>query len=45
MFAFEPGPDNFALLEKNIHLNNYTNVILEQVGVTNKTGGTCFKSD
>jgi FkbM family methyltransferase len=45
VFAFEPGPDNFALLKKNIHLNNYTNVILEQVGVTNKTGGTCFKSD
>jgi len=38
VFAFEPNPDNFALLKKNIELNGYQNVVLEQKAVINKTG-------
>lgn len=38
VFAFEPAPDNFALLEKNVKVNNYSNVILERKGVLNKSG-------
>ena len=30
VFAFEPAPDNYALLEKNVNANGYKNVILEQ---------------
>jgi FkbM family methyltransferase len=38
VYAFEPGPDNFALLKKNVEFNDYKNVILEQKAVSNKTG-------
>ncbi|MBU2572515.1 MAG: FkbM family methyltransferase, partial [Elusimicrobia bacterium] len=27
VFAFEPDPDNFRLLEKNVQANNYTNAV------------------
>jgi FkbM family methyltransferase len=37
VFAFEPSPDNFTLLKKNIEINGYSNVILEQKAVSNKT--------
>lgn len=37
VFAFEPDPTNFALLEKNVKLNGYKNVILVQKAVSNKT--------
>jgi len=37
VFAFEPDPDNFALLKKNIEINGYRNVILVQKAVSNKT--------
>lgn len=37
VFAFEPAPDNFALLKKNVGINGYQNVILEQKAVSNKT--------
>jgi FkbM family methyltransferase len=40
VFAFEPSPDNFALLQKNIEINNYQNVKLEQIAVSNKSGKT-----
>jgi FkbM family methyltransferase len=40
VFAFEPSPDNFALLQKNIKINNYQNVKLEQIAVSNKSGKT-----
>jgi FkbM family methyltransferase len=38
VFAFEPDPDNFALLERNIRANGYRNVILERKAVSNLTG-------
>lgn len=38
VFAFEPSPANFALLSKNIEINNYKNVTLVQEAVSNKTG-------
>jgi len=38
VFAFEPEPDNFALLKKNVEINGYQNVILVRKAVSNKTG-------
>jgi len=38
VFAFEPDPNNFALLKKNVEINSYRNVILVQKAVSNKTG-------
>lgn len=40
VFAFEPDPDNFALLKKNIEINGYRNVILIPKAVSNETGKT-----
>ncbi len=38
VYAFEPDPDFFGLLKKNIEINGYKNVILEQKAVSDKTG-------
>lgn len=38
VFAFEPELENFRLLEKNVLLNKYSNVILENVALSNKNG-------
>ena len=38
VFAFEPDPYNFALLEKNIAANGYTNVVAVQAAVSNEAG-------
>lgn len=38
VFAFEPDPDNFALLKKNVEVNGYKNVIIEQKAVSDKSG-------
>ena len=38
VFAFEPAPDNFALLWKNVNANGYTNVTLVQKAVSNRAG-------
>jgi FkbM family methyltransferase len=38
VFAFEPHPDNFRLLVKNIESNFYRNVIPVQKAVSNETG-------
>lgn len=35
VFAFEPEPQNFSYLKKNVELNNYTNVMIEQKAVSN----------
>jgi FkbM family methyltransferase len=40
VYAFEPEPNNFQLLKKNVEINNYKNVTLEQKAVSNKTGKT-----
>lgn len=43
VFAFEPAPDNFALLVKNIEANGFGNIIPVQKAVSDKTGrGTLF---
>jgi FkbM family methyltransferase len=36
VFAFEPDPANFRLLEKNVSVNGYPNVALEQKAVSNR---------
>lgn len=38
VIAFEPDPENFALLEKNVKINGCKNVISVQKAVSNKTG-------
>ena len=38
VFAFEPDPDNFELLKKNVEMNGYENVILENKAVSNVNG-------
>jgi FkbM family methyltransferase len=40
IFAFEPDPNNYEVLVKNVNLNNYRNVIPIKKAVTNKTGTT-----
>ncbi len=36
VYAFEPHPENFALLRKNVHVNGYSNVIMEQKAVSDQ---------
>ena len=36
VFAFEPEPNNFKYLRKNIEINNYTNVVALQKAVSEK---------
>lgn len=36
VFAFEPDPNNFALLKKNVEINGYSNVILVPKAVSNE---------
>lgn len=38
VFAFEPDPDNFALLKKNVTVNGLRNVILVKKAISNKSG-------
>lgn len=40
--SFEPEPKNFALLKKNVELNNFTNVILYNKAVSNANGISKF---
>jgi len=40
VFAFEPEPKNYNLLKKNVKLNNYKNIILKNLAVSNVTGKT-----
>lgn len=37
VFAFEPEPKNFSLLEKNIKINNYSNIVAVQKAVSDKS--------
>jgi len=46
VFAFEPEPNNFICLEKNVRLNGYENVVLVRKAVLNKTDRcTLYLSD
>lgn len=38
VFAFEPEPENFAILKKNVEANGYKNVVLIQKGLSDETG-------
>ena len=38
IYSFEPDPRNFFILEKNIQINGYNNIILEKKAVSNKLG-------
>jgi FkbM family methyltransferase len=38
VYAFEPDPANFSLLQKNVEANGYTNVVLVNKAVSNKSG-------
>lgn len=38
VYAFEPDRDNFKVLERNIELNSYVNVIAERMAVSNQSG-------
>jgi len=38
IFSFEPEPENFKLLEKNVKVNHYDNVVLNNVAVSDKNG-------
>lgn len=40
VFAFEPDPENFALLKKNVEANGYTNVVLVEKAVADVSGRT-----
>ena len=40
VFAFEPEPSNFNILKKNVAINKYDNIVLEQKAVGNKNGRT-----
>ena len=45
VFAFEPDPDNFELLKKNIEINSYQNTTLIAKATSNKTGkATLYRS-
>ncbi len=38
VFAFEPEPDNFSLLEKNIRANDYRNVVAVNAALSDRAG-------
>ena len=42
VFAFEPRPERFELLKKNIEINGYHNVTIEQMAVLDQNGETDF---
>jgi FkbM family methyltransferase len=46
VYAFEPDPDNFAILKKNIETNGYQNVVLVNKAVSDSNGKIkLYKSD
>ena len=42
IFSFEPENKNFEILEKNVKINNYQNVVLEKKGVSDRNGVNKF---
>ena len=38
VYAFEPEPANFELLQKNVRLNGLSNVVLERKALSNRNG-------
>lgn len=45
VYAFEPAPENYAALKKNIEMNGYTNIIPVQKAVADKNGVVPFLLD
>jgi FkbM family methyltransferase len=42
VWAFEPGPQSFALLAKNVSINAYTNVTVENIAISDFSGTIDF---
>ena len=42
VFAFEPRPERFELLQKNVEINGYDNITIEQMAVLDQNGETDF---
>ena len=42
IYAFEPDPNNFTLLKKNLEVNQIKNVVLERKAVSNRNGKMLF---
>jgi len=42
VFAFEPRPERFELLKKNVEINGYHNVTIEQMAILDQNGETDF---
>jgi len=38
VFAFEPEHENFNILKKNIEVNNFKNVVIENIAISDKIG-------
>ena len=45
VYAFEPNPENFALLSQNVETNGYRNVVLAAKAVSNTTGVAALRID
>ena len=45
IIAFEPHPNNFDLLSKNIQLNEFANITLDNRAISNKTGKVVFYNE
>lgn len=45
VYAFEPDPVSFGFLERNVRLNGFENVVLEQKAVSNENGKTMLFFD
>lgn len=46
VYAFEPEKNNYLLLQRNVKLNNYKNIVLNNMALSNKVGKTkLFISD
>lgn len=45
VLAFEPDPDNYTQLRKNIKENNLSNIIVSSMAVSDKTGTIFFNKD
>lgn len=45
VYAFEPDPNTFLILKKNIDVNGYRNVVLESMAVSNKSSSAFLQRD
>ena len=42
VYAFEPSPDNFEVLKRNIHMNGVNNIKAHRCAVSDRPGSTTF---